>query len=111
MMTSWEQAIRQLVQDLVDGMYDAIAADGRVGRLSASELRGAVEGYGHTLVALPDHAFAFADVVPSRHEPGIVAVEVPLWTLEEGRSDLTLSVSIRESDERVAISIEDLHVL
>lgn len=35
----------------------------------------------------------------------------PLWTREEGRSDLTLSVTAIKQGETYTVEVDDLHVL
>ncbi len=104
-------AIRQLVEDLVAGDYAAIAADGRIGRLTNDELRRAIVQYGKTLVSLPVGGVDAADVYPSDNDPRESAVDLPLWTAEEGRSDLTLSLTVVEGEDGPRVSIDDLHVL
>lgn len=104
-------AIRQLIDDLVGRRYDAIAADGRIGRLTPEELDRAVADYPGTLIALPAEALDDVDIYPRIGIPGRAKVDVDLWTAEEGKSDLTLSLTLEEGPEGVTISIEDLHVL
>jgi hypothetical protein len=44
--------------------------------------------------------------------PKCWSVNLPLWTKEEGRSDLTLQMHFTESDGALyAVEIDDLHVL
>lgn len=104
-------AIRQLVEDIVRGDYTSIAASGRIGRLTADELRRAIAEYGRTLVSLPTGGIDAADVYPSTSNPSEVSVDLPLWTAEEGRSDLTLSLTVVEDQGGPLVSISDLHVL
>src|SRR5688572_25062299 len=89
-------AMRLLVDDLVAGAYAKVANDGRIGRLTVPELQRAIAEYGRTLVPLPDQAFDLADVYPIDRSPGEWAIDLPLWTKEEGRSDLTLSLTVKE---------------
>jgi hypothetical protein len=43
---------------------------------------------------------------------GAVLVDVDMWTVEEGRSDLTLQLELRSTaDDAIEVSIEDMHVL
>lgn len=104
-------AICRLVDDLVAGNFASIDADGRIGRLTQKELRNAIAEYGRTLVPIPKDGTDEADVYPLDGAPGRFAVDVPLWTQEEGRSDLTLSLIVVETHDAVEVSINDLHVL
>jgi hypothetical protein len=104
-------AIRRLVQDLADARYEAIAADGRGGRLPADEMRQAVSSYGRTLVSLPSDVTALIDMYPNSSDPDTCALDVALWTAEEGRSDLTLSLTATRSRDGYRIEIDALHVL
>lgn len=110
MDTALQNEVEQLVSDLAAGRFDTIGADGRAGRLTAAELRRAVEEYGKALVPLPAEAWGLVELYPTS-DGGRVALDVPLWTAEEGRSDLTLSLSAVRSGTRFQISIDDLHVL
>lgn len=103
--------LKRLVADLVAHRYSKVAADGRIGRLTATELEGAIRDYGRKLEALPEESFEEADVFPLDDDPTVCCVDLPLWTTEEGRSDLTLSVTIREVNGGVAVEIDDIHVL
>ncbi|WP_437905929.1 hypothetical protein WME95_48180 [Sorangium sp. So ce327] len=103
--------VARLVAELCAGRYAELETDGRAGRLSAEELRTAVEQYGKTLLLLPDESWALVDEYPQIGDPSTVAVDVPLWTKEEGRSDLTLSLTATKQSDGWALYIDDLHVL
>jgi hypothetical protein len=105
------RAIQDLVQSLVDQRYSDIVADGRGGRVTEDEMRTAISDYGRTLIPLPDEAWSQVDVYEQANDPGEVMVDVPLWTVEEGRSDLTLSISARKEGDQYHLEIDDLHVL
>ena len=105
------RAVVALVEDLVGKRYADLEADGRSGDVTAEELQRVVEEYGRTLVAVPPEAFKLADVFEVTGEEGGWAIDLPLWTEEEGRSDLTLSLSAQLQGEDVRIEIDDLHVL
>jgi hypothetical protein len=104
-------AIRRLVDDLVAGNYTALESDGRIGRLTKDELTRAITDYGRTLVASPGSSADEGDVYPSDDVPGRFAIDIPLWTAEEGRSDLTLSLTVVDSDDGPSVWIDDVHVL
>ncbi|MFY0527906.1 DUF7668 domain-containing protein [Archangium gephyra] len=103
--------VRRLIEDLAAGRYAAIAADGRAGRLTEAELRTAVEQYGRTLVPLPADGERLVDIYEQTSQPDAVTLDVPLWTREEGRSDLTLSVMAIKQGETYTVEVDDLHVL
>ncbi len=103
--------VRRLIEDLAAGRYAEIAADGRAGRLTEAELRAAVEQYGRTLVPLPADGEVLVDIYEQTSQPDAVTLDVPLWTREEGRSDLTLSVTATKQGETYTVEVEDLHVL
>ena len=116
--------VRQLVGMLVAGDYAGLEAVSRGRRLTAEELREAWEEYGGDL-RLPGVAARELRMPP---EPvfdnleDVIELEdatrrawsvlVDLWTVEEGRSDLTLELVLTETGgEQYDIQIWDLHVL
>ena len=111
MDVKWMGPVRRLIEDLAAGRYAEIAADGRAGRLTEAELRTAVEQYGRTLVPLPADGEVLVDVYKQTSQPDVVTLDVPLWTREEGRSDLTLSVTAIRQGETYTIEVDDLRVL
>ena len=109
--TKFMDPIRSLVQALVKGHFDQLEREGRSGRLSSHELETSLKAYGRTIIPLPDEAFGFIEIYPVKGQNSTWAVDVPLWTAEEGRSDLTLSLTVCESQDGMRLEIDDLHVL
>jgi hypothetical protein len=109
--TKFRDPIRSLVEELVQGHFAQLERDGRSGRLSAAELQETLREYGRTIITLPDEALNLADVHAIAGQRTCWAVDIPLWTAEEGRSDLTLSLTISETRDGVQLEIDDLHVL
>jgi hypothetical protein len=103
--------VQRLIEDLAAGRYAEIAADGRAGRLTEAELRAAVEQYGRTLVPLPADGELLVDIYEQTSQPDAVTLDVPLWTQEAGRSDLTLSLTAIKQGETYTVAVDDLHVL
>lgn len=108
------QLLRQVVEWMVAGDFKAVAVASGNTRLSAEEMREAIESYGRTLVHLPDSVWEDLDVI--RVEVAVDptwAVCVDLWTLEEGRSDLSLECTIttRGGAGGATIEIDDIRVL
>ena len=104
-------AISNLVLVLVAADYDLLERDGRAGRLPAIQLEEAVRAYGKTLVPLPPEARANIGMIERTDGSNELAVDVDLWTREEGRSDLTLQLTAKKIGDRYALSIDDLHML
>ncbi|MCE9578147.1 MAG: hypothetical protein K8W52_33790 [Deltaproteobacteria bacterium] len=108
---TFKEQVRILVCDLSRGAYAEVEADGRAGRLSAEILRRAVEEYGRQLVPIPEAGWALVDVYERTDVVGMVSMDVPLWTVEEGRSDLTLSLEASWVDGAPILRVENLHVM
>jgi hypothetical protein len=106
------ESVRSAVALLVAGEWVTLERLTSGRRLSASELERAVTEYGRTLSPLPESAFDELDIIEV--DSGLVrtlSVRVPLWTLEEGRSDLELDLTLRElMDGIYELEIDDLHV-
>ena len=107
------QAVGEVVPLLVGARYfDLEKLTGGV-RLSAGELKGAVESYGKKLRLPPPEAVEPRSVVEIKSaSPMRWSVYVDLWTEEEGRSDLTLEMTVIDGPGAShSIEIDDLHVL
>jgi len=109
-MSPIEVASRIVVGLLVACKYDVVEALTRGVRLSAADLRSAVSAYGRTLVDVPDGQWR-QDVAPM-DELDSFHVIIDLWTAEEGRSDLSLELRVRDRYQGAfEVEVLDLHVL
>ena len=106
-------AVRRLVEMLVAEDYDGIEEATRSRRLTADQLRQAVDEYGRELRMPPEVAFHNFDVNEIEGAiPREAWVLADLWTVEEGRSDLTLEIRITDTGGEIYdIEINNLHVL
>ena len=111
----FEAAVREIVVLLARGEYAALEKLSGGVRLSAAQLRAAVREYGRRIVVPPAETTPALDVVevmPGGVERRSWSVNVDLWTAEEGRSDLTLELTVRERQGgRFAVEIDNVHVL
>jgi hypothetical protein len=100
-----------MVQQLVNRDYDGIerATQGR--NVTASELREAVADYGGTLRMPPAAASWIDEVQVVGRVPPTWSVRCDLWTVEEGRSDLSLELTVVEAPLGPTIEVDNLHVL
>src|SRR3954467_1220592 len=109
----FQASVSAITDRLAQGDYEGLYKSARASRLPATDMERVVREYGRHLVSLPVEAFHAIDVVAvSGTSPQRWSVVVPLWTKEEGRSDLSLALTIEESSaSSYAIEIDDLHVL
>jgi hypothetical protein len=105
-------ALKDLVNELINGNYAKLEADGRAGRLTAQDLKNRLTEYGRTFIPLPDAAFDQGDTYTLVDGDGkSYGVDLDLWTTEEGKSDLTLQLTVRDTGTAIVPQIDDLQVL
>lgn len=107
-----KQPIQHIIEYLVAGKYAELETLTKGRRLSAQEIAKAINDYGRRLVLPPNHAFELMNVVEVRNaQPPKWSIAMPLWTREEGRSDLSVEVTITAGDKAFEIELDDIHVL
>jgi hypothetical protein len=111
--TAQATAVQIVVDLLVRREFEAIEAMTRGRRLTASDMETAIDGYGRRLVRPPESAWHEVDSVAiAEATPPASHVVVPLWTAEEGRSDLSLELRLTELDSSTLdVELLDIHVL
>lgn len=112
---AFESQVRSIVIDLLvllaDGDYESIMERCGYSLMDDDDLRTAVVEYGRKIVAPPaDYAFLRACELRARAVP-TWHVDADLWTEEEGRSDLTLEMTIEFETSGPVIGINNLHAL
>ena len=105
--------IADLVSLLAGGKFEAVLRNAPGSRVSAEELRLAVREYGRTLVPLPIESYGLIDYIAVLGSAPLEwSAVVPLFTKEEGRSDLSLELSIFEQESGGhRVEVNNLHVL
>lgn len=112
MNEQFQQRLLDLVKLLVAGKYSEAEKMTNGVRLNSQEIAKAIEDYGRHLVLPPTDAFELMDVVEIRNAaPPRWSVTMPLWTREEGRSDLSLEVTMIGSKNTFEVELDDIHVL
>jgi hypothetical protein len=97
---------------MADGDWDGLVRDGFApGATTGEQVAHWVREYPGSLVPLPPEAWDVSEHGRVEVEPETWWVMVPLWTAEEGRSDLSLEATIRERSGRILVEIENIHVL
>ena len=104
--------VRRVVGLLAERDYDSVVQTCSQSRLTSDDLRNVIHQYGGRIIPPPVDAFVNLDAIriADLPKPGW-SVRVPLYTAEEGRSDLTLELTIILADQGIHIELEDLHVL
>lgn len=101
-MSAIEAAVRVVVDLLVRGRYMTVEKVTRGRRLTASEMESAITTYGRTLVTPAENWWSTVEITPiDAGEQQAFHVVAPLWTREEGRSDLSVELRLMESSARV----------
>lgn len=80
-----KEIIASLISLLVEGDYSEIERKTHRERLSAEEMKTAVEQYGKKLVTPPSEAYNDMDVIKVKGSRiPQWSISMPLWTMEEG---------------------------
>ena len=111
--TNISNTIRRIVTLLVDEDYLDLEKLSHGRRLTAGEMDQAIQDYGEKLVLPPDEAFEDLDVIKvEASQPPEWSVVVYLWTEREGKSDLSLELTLTEiGNGEFKVEIDNLHVL
>jgi hypothetical protein len=112
-MNAIEVAVRVIVDLLVRGQYVTVEKVTRGRRLTADQIAAAIAEYGRTLTAPADDWWSTVEITPIHvGEHAAFHVAAPLWTCEEGRSDLTLELQLTESSAQIFESeVLNIHVM
>ena len=111
--TKLRSTISVLSELLAQRDYERFCGYAHSSRLTPGDVSRVIREYRRSVIPLPDAAYRKVDVVPvSGSKPQQWNVIVPLWTKEEGRSDLSLDITLQDSAGKTyAVDINDLHVL
>ena|SRR5437762_13747981 len=107
-----QNVVKGIVGMLVRNDYERLASHTNGIRLNAAEIARAVADYGRTLVEPPADGYRLARVVaikPAKFPAW--SVTMPLWTKEEGRSDLSIQLTLIRTENDFLAELDDIHVL
>lgn len=116
-MQSFEKRIKAELQDvvslLVQKKYHELEKRSSGIRLTSYEMERAIDEYGCTLVYPTESEFHSIDMIEVQNSnPKKWSVRFDLWSEQEGRSDLSLELTMTEvNEEKIAVEIDDIHVL
>jgi hypothetical protein len=107
-----QSVARELVDKLALGDYELLVERCAKSNLTSDDVRKLIRDYGRRFVSPPDDAYKKLDAVQVKGAAVPTwSVRVPLWTEEEGRSDLTLELTIALRPDGPSFELDDLHVL
>jgi hypothetical protein len=106
-------AVRAIVDLLVKRDFETLEFAASPANRKPADLKAAIEDYGRTLVAPDDTWWSTVETTPINSSAGGgLHVAAPVWTAEEGRSDLTLELRLKpDTAGRQVIEVLDLHLL
>ena len=108
--SAWRGTLSNIVDALKDGDVGGLRNLARVrpvSSLDAARITKNIESYGAKLTSLPDAAWQTSVCQWMR---GYWDVLVDLYTIEEGASDLALSVRVYEEDVDYVFEVQSVHV-
>jgi hypothetical protein len=115
---SVEETVRLIVRLLVERDYEGLGRllTAPAGLDVGDYIRRAVERYGAEVCMPPDDealrdSIRTLEYVPGADPPAWL-LDIDLWTVQDGRSDLTLQVTLTDSGSTICtVDFEDLHVM
>ena len=112
-LASRNEVVRNVIALLAAKKYVELQRLSGGVRLLSVQIESAVRNYGRTVVPLPNDALSLIDYVAVKNShPSAWSVYVPLFTQEEGRSDLSIDLTLIESESgSFSIELNDLRVL
>ena len=107
------ELVAQIVDALAKEQYERVVAMAPTSRVNAAELHIAVTEYGRKLVPIPEHEWSRIDYTAiAGSQPQSWFVVAPVFTVEEGLSDLSLELTLTAGENgKYGVEINGLHVL
>lgn len=101
-----------MIELLVKQKYSELESLTKGIRLSAQDMMQAIAAYKGKLVIPPDDSYKLMDAIGVKNaEPPKWSIVMPLWTEEEGRSDLSVELTVVKETTGFRIELDDIHVL
>jgi len=105
--------VKVVTDYLAKPKYDELVNLSNGDRLSADDIEYRVKDYGRSITELPGEGYQKIDVIEiDNSNPREWSVNVPIYTKEEGMSDLTLELTLIDSISVIyGVEFDNLHVL
>ena len=105
-----EKIVFMILKLLVEKDYRELEKRSNGIRLSAHDMERAIKEYNCQLIMPPPDGYELMDVIEA-HGDEKWSVVMPLWSQEEGRSDLSIELTLIKHGDSFNFEIDDLHVL
>ncbi|MGV8734758.1 MAG: DUF7668 domain-containing protein [Pseudomonas asiatica] len=105
--------LHDITELLASADYESLSNMCHGVRLNAKEIENAIEEYGETLIPVPWSELTSAIIIEITNSiPKAWSVTCPLWSKAEGKSDLTLELTmIATPSGELTVELDNIHVL
>jgi|688.fasta_scaffold05036_16 hypothetical protein len=111
-MDAINTAVEHVVNLLAERRYSDLEELTRSRRLTATQIEHAIKEYGREVISPPHVELLDADIVQVEGvSPPRYSVRYDLWTKEEGRSDLSIELTIQFEHYGLQVELDNIHVL
>lgn len=86
----FREPIQKLVAAILAGDWEWIEKEALDEALTGKDVQQAIKEYGKTIISLPNEAFDVSEQYELDSNNSKLGIELPFWTMEEGRSDLEM---------------------
>ena len=105
-----EKIVFMILKLLVEKDYQELEKHSKGIRLSAQDIERTIKEYNCQLIIPPPDGYELMDVIEVRGDEKW-SIVMPLWSQEEGRSDLSIELTLIKDGDSFKFEIDDLHVL
>jgi hypothetical protein len=105
------EKIKEVIKLLVEKRYSEVEEIINKNRLTRFEIEEAIKIYGKELVLLPESEYEKLNIIQidNKFEKEF-SIRFNLWTIEEGRSDLSIELSVVDRINKIEIRLENIIV-
>ncbi len=104
--------VRQAVNLLVYGRYDNLVELTHGVRLNKEMIEWAISQHGRDLTSPPEAAYDSMNVIEVHGaSPPQWSIVFDLWTCQEGQSDLSLALTVKDVEGDYVVELDDIRVL
>jgi hypothetical protein len=100
--------VKKIVEKLVLGRYEDIYQEDITKEMPVEVMKSLIDEYGEKLTMPPEYVFDKIEVYEISSDE--VSIDCELWTNGE-RSDLTLICNLKNTENGIVYTVEDIHVL